>query len=315
VSNDDKRYGACGSLCQGPHAYGIVSATHGGWCDGPAPVPPVADEPTDLTSRVMMTQADAVSLVADERAGHVEVKVPTHDGRTVVYEVQRERAAVPVEAEAPSDDLLRAISRALFMEVNGGELEPVWQLYKPEGVALVLRQRLIESGVVRSSVSSDDRNLRAKVEAKRSEWATEDSLYPSTEAATWQRAMEWVLALLAGETEPGPSFNLTAWQAEVWAMTQELFPHRADPRSRALKFAEEAGEVVGAVVKHDEGRMSLDDIESEIADATIVLASLCGSLGLDYAAVLRRWWSMALTKQRERLAAGETEQADEGAES
>jgi hypothetical protein len=173
VSNDDKRYGACGSLCQGPHAYGIVSATHGGWCDGPAPVPPVADEPTDLTSRVMMTQADAVSPVAEERAGGS------------IYEAVMDCAAVPVEGEEARDVTCPGRSACLSLACNAGCA--AWR-------AEHLR-----------SVSSDNRDLRAKVEALLTDSAPSSSgecmcngtdgwHYPD---CSWNA----VRALLAGETE------------------------------------------------------------------------------------------------------------------
>lgn len=40
------------------------------------------------------------------------------------------------------------IKKALFVEENGGELEPIWQVYKPEGMALVIRQCLADAGLL-----------------------------------------------------------------------------------------------------------------------------------------------------------------------
>lgn len=46
------------------------------------------------------------------------------------------------------DRAAEVIERSLLVEVNGGELEPIWQIYKPEGVALVIRQALMNAGLL-----------------------------------------------------------------------------------------------------------------------------------------------------------------------
>jgi len=52
--------------------------------------------------------------------------------------------------------------------------------------------------------------------------------------------------------------------------------------TRALKLMEEAGEVAGAVIRHDElrkGRNWEDEIKSEIGDVMIVLMGVCAKQG------------------------------------
>ena len=40
-------------------------------------------------------------------------------------------------------DLIDAIRRTVCMEVNGGELEPLWNIYKPNGVEIALRSNIV----------------------------------------------------------------------------------------------------------------------------------------------------------------------------
>jgi len=47
----------------------------------------------------------------------------------------------------PCEEATDVIKRSMFVEVNGGELEPIWDIYKPEGVALVIRQALVDAGL------------------------------------------------------------------------------------------------------------------------------------------------------------------------
>lgn len=47
----------------------------------------------------------------------------------------------------------------------------------------------------------------------------------------------------------------------------------------ALKFAEEAGEVAGAVVKYNEHRCLIDELDAEVGDALIVLSQIAAIRG------------------------------------
>jgi NTP pyrophosphatase (non-canonical NTP hydrolase) len=55
-----------------------------------------------------------------------------------------------------------------------------------------------------------------------------------------------------------------------------------------LKLGEEAGEVAGAIVRLDEKRGTLDDLDKEIGDVLIVLSQLASMRGLTLAQ-LRDW--------------------------
>lgn len=59
---------------------------------------------------------------------------------------------------------------------------------------------------------------------------------------------------------------------------------------KAGKLCEEAGEVMGAVVKMREGRRTVGDLADELADVLIVAAGLAALADVDLgAAVARRW--------------------------
>ena len=76
------------------------------------------------------------------------------------------------------------------------------------------------------------------------------------------------------------------WQADRW-------PQHENPVSKALKVAEEAGEVAGAVIKASEGRKSRMDIAAEIGDVVIALAGLCETLDIPFGvAVGARWYEV-----------------------
>lgn len=59
-------------------------------------------------------------------------------------------------------------------------------------------------------------------------------------------------------------------------MKRDLWPDYTDPARKALKFAEEAGEVAGAVIKMEGGFANLDDLKAELGDAVIALVALFG---------------------------------------
>ena len=84
--------------------------------------------------------------------------------------------------------------------------------------------------------------------------------------------------------------DLTTLAEEVGAWQDERWPQHGNPISKALKFAEEAGEVAGAVIKSHEGRKTRMDIADEIGDAVIALAGLCETLDIPFGiAVGARW--------------------------
>lgn len=92
-------------------------------------------------------------------------------------------------------------------------------------------------------------------------------------------------------TDPLVPHDLTRLAAEVKAWQDERWPGHAHPITKALKFAEEAGEVAGAVIKSYEGRTTRQDIADEIGDAVIALAGLCESLEIPFGvAVGNRWF-------------------------
>lgn len=79
--------------------------------------------------------------------------------------------------------------------------------------------------------------------------------------------------------------DMLAWVAERrWAIDME---------SRALKLAEEAGEVVGAVVKIPEGRKQRSDLAIELAQLVLCAKALAEASGIDLdAAVSSEWEAM-----------------------
>lgn len=88
-----------------------------------------------------------------------------------------------------------------------------------------------------------------------------------------------------------PVLEVTPSQQEVLSWVYERWPHAADPRSRALKLAEEAGEVVGAVVKMGEGRKSKHDLGLETAQLVLCAMALAASAGFDLDEYVRLEWT------------------------
>lgn len=87
--------------------------------------------------------------------------------------------------------------------------------------------------------------------------------------------------------------DLTALAAEVGAWQDVRWPQHGNSISKALKVAEEAGEVAGAVIKRAEGRKTLMDIANEIGDTVIALAGLCETLDIPFGvAVGARWFEV-----------------------
>lgn len=85
-------------------------------------------------------------------------------------------------------------------------------------------------------------------------------------------------------TEPG-RFEFP----DIWAHIAQRWPS-ADPFSQACKVAEEAGEVVGAVIKQREGRRTEDDVLDELADTVIAaVAAIQARHDCAELVVLDRW--------------------------
>lgn len=68
-------------------------------------------------------------------------------------------------------------------------------------------------------------------------------------------------------------------QADVLAWVAERWPDCTGPLWRAAKLCEEAGEVMGAVVKMHEGRKTLADLAQETAQVVICAMALAESAG------------------------------------
>lgn len=79
-------------------------------------------------------------------------------------------------------------------------------------------------------------------------------------------------------------------QADVLAWVMTRWPNAADPRSRALKLAEEAGEVVGAVVKMGEGRKTKSDLGFELAQLVLCSMALAESADIDLGEYVAAEW-------------------------
>lgn len=85
---------------------------------------------------------------------------------------------------------------------------------------------------------------------------------------------------------------------EVLAWVRERWPERCDLTSRAMKLAEEAGEVVGAVVRIEEGRGSLAHLTQELAQLVMCIKGVAAIAGIDMEAAVdtewtnmqARWW-------------------------
>jgi len=79
-------------------------------------------------------------------------------------------------------------------------------------------------------------------------------------------------------------------QAQTLEWVRRQWPGHTDPRSRALKLGEEAGEVLGAVVKMDEGRKTLADLAMELAQLVICAMALAESAGIDLEQAIAAEW-------------------------
>lgn len=84
--------------------------------------------------------------------------------------------------------------------------------------------------------------------------------------------------------------DLLKYQTEINTWQRARWPDTAVLPYPALKLAEEVGEVVGSVVRINEGRHTLSDLENELGDAMISLLNLAQTFGIDLeSAFLNRW--------------------------
>lgn len=70
-----------------------------------------------------------------------------------------------------------------------------------------------------------------------------------------------------------------------------------DPQGRAMKLGEEAGEVLGAVVKMAEGRKSVHDLAQETAQLVICALALAQSAGFDLEGAIADEWDRCGTRE------------------
>lgn len=80
---------------------------------------------------------------------------------------------------------------------------------------------------------------------------------------------------------------------DIWAHVSRRWP-MSTPFTQCAKVAEEAGEVVGAAIKLNEGRRTEQDLLDELADA--ILATICAiqARGADPRHVVsNRWYEVS----------------------
>ncbi len=83
-------------------------------------------------------------------------------------------------------------------------------------------------------------------------------------------------------------------QAEVLAWVAERWPAHVTPVWRAVKVGEEAGEVLGAVIKADLGIKRRSAIRTETAQLIVCAMALAEAEGFDWQeAVADEWQDMA----------------------
>lgn len=87
--------------------------------------------------------------------------------------------------------------------------------------------------------------------------------------------------------------------AEVLAWVRARWPHRAHADARAMKLAEEAGEVVGQVTRVIEGRGSVEAIAKEMAQTVMCLKGLAAIYDIDIDSAVRDEWAEMQTRQWE----------------
>lgn len=84
---------------------------------------------------------------------------------------------------------------------------------------------------------------------------------------------------------------------EVLAWVRERWPHRCDLTNRAMKLGEEAGEVIGAVVRIEEGRGSTDHLAKELAQLVMCIKGIAAIAGIDVETAVANEWDEMQTRQ------------------
>lgn len=85
-------------------------------------------------------------------------------------------------------------------------------------------------------------------------------------------------------------------QAEVLAWVRERWPNHTTPVWRAMKLGEEAGEVLGAVVKESVGLKTKSDIATETAQAVLCAMALAESVGFNLQQAIMVEWQDCATR-------------------
>ena len=94
-----------------------------------------------------------------------------------------------------------------------------------------------------------------------------------------------------GEDQHAISETRQPFQADVLAWARERWPDRCDPVNRALKVGEEAGEVLGAVVRMGEGRGSKAHLAQELAQLALCTMALAEAADIDLPFAVSAEWS------------------------
>lgn len=87
--------------------------------------------------------------------------------------------------------------------------------------------------------------------------------------------------------------------AEVLAWVRARWPERCSLDARAIKLAEEAGEVVGAAVRLGEGRGSTAHLAKELAQLVMCIKGVAAVAGIDVEEAVRAEWAEMQHRQWE----------------
>lgn len=105
-----------------------------------------------------------------------------------------------------------------------------------------------------------------------------------------RRPREEGTGLLADGGEPGVAIDLEALSKAVAAQLDRLGIARSD-WARVAKVGEEGGEVIGALLKRDEGRTTTADVLDELGDVILAALAACDQLGVAPSAVVTQRWA------------------------
>ena len=87
-------------------------------------------------------------------------------------------------------------------------------------------------------------------------------------------------------------------QAEVLEWVADRWPDYTEPIWRAVKVGEEAGEVLGAIIKSQEGvgGKNISDVAQETAQLVLCAMALAESCGFDLNAEIEAEWERCLVR-------------------